>query len=48
MGAKNKDRWDLALAAMARVYGLVLVTRNVTDFEGEPYGFSIRSKTRRK
>ncbi|WP_298277600.1 type II toxin-antitoxin system VapC family toxin [uncultured Bradyrhizobium sp.] len=34
LGAKNKDRWDLALAATARVHDLVLVTRNVKDFEG--------------
>ncbi|MBY3135477.1 type II toxin-antitoxin system VapC family toxin [Rhizobium laguerreae] len=34
LGAKNKDRWDLALAATARVHGLVLVTRNIKDFEG--------------
>jgi len=34
LGIKNKDRWDLALAATARVHGLVLVTRNVWDFAG--------------
>ncbi|WP_348785825.1 hypothetical protein [Mesorhizobium sp. KR9-304] len=34
LGAKNKDRWDMALAATARVHGLVLVTRNTKDFEG--------------
>lgn len=34
LGAKNKDRWDLALAATARVHGLVLVTRNTRDFMG--------------
>ncbi|NEJ22626.1 PIN domain-containing protein [Rhizobium leguminosarum] len=34
LGAKNKDRWDLALAATARVHRLVLVTRNIRDFEG--------------
>lgn len=34
LGEKNKDRWDLALAATARVHGLVLVTRNVKDFGG--------------
>ncbi len=34
IGVKNKDRWDLALAATAQVHGLVLVTRNVKDFEG--------------
>ncbi|WP_420738131.1 type II toxin-antitoxin system VapC family toxin [Bradyrhizobium japonicum] len=33
LGSKNKDRWDLALAATARVYDLVLVTRNIKDFE---------------
>lgn len=34
LGEKNKDRWDLALAATARVHGLVLVTRNLKDFAG--------------
>lgn len=34
LGQKNKDRWDLALAATARVHGFVLVTRNVDDFAG--------------
>lgn len=34
LGAKNKDQWDMALAATARVHGLVLVTRNTKDFEG--------------
>jgi predicted nucleic acid-binding protein len=34
LGGKNKDRWDLALAATARVHGFVLVTRNVKDFAG--------------
>lgn len=34
LGVKNKDRWDLALAATARVHGLVLVTRNTKDFAG--------------
>ncbi len=34
LGAKNKDRWDMALAATARVHDLVLVTRNTKDFEG--------------
>lgn len=34
LGTKNKDRWDLALAATARVHDLVLVTRNVDDFLG--------------
>jgi len=33
LGAKNKDRWDLALAATARVHNFVLATRNVKDFE---------------
>lgn len=33
-GAKNKDRWDLALAATARIHSLVLVTRNTRDFVG--------------
>lgn len=31
LGSKDKDRWDLALAAAARVY--VLVTRSIEDFE---------------
>lgn len=34
LGNKNKDRWDLALAATARVHGLIIVTRNVSDFTG--------------
>ncbi len=34
LGGKSKDRWDLALAATARVHGFVLVTRNVKDFSG--------------
>ncbi|MGV1768022.1 type II toxin-antitoxin system VapC family toxin [Rhizobium rhizogenes] len=34
LGNKNKDRWDLALAATARVHGLIIVTRNVSDFAG--------------
>ncbi|WP_341487404.1 type II toxin-antitoxin system VapC family toxin [Pararhizobium sp. A13] len=34
LGNKNKDRWDVALAATARVYGLMIVTRNVSDFTG--------------
>lgn len=34
IGTKNKDRWDLALAATAQVHDLVLVTRNVKDFVG--------------
>ena len=34
LGVNNKDRWDLALAATARVHGLTLVTRNTTDFSG--------------
>jgi predicted nucleic acid-binding protein len=33
LGTKNKDRWDLALAATAKVRGFVLVTRNIKDFE---------------
>lgn len=34
LGNKNKDRWDVALAATARVHGLTIVTRNVSDFAG--------------
>lgn len=34
IGSKNKDRWDLALAATARVHDLILVTRNTRDFAG--------------
>ena len=34
LGKKNKDRWDLALVATARVHGFVLVTRNIKDFAG--------------
>jgi len=29
-----KDRWDLALVATARVHRLVIVTRNIKDFQG--------------
>lgn len=34
LGNKNKDRWDVALAATARIHGLTIVTRNVSDFAG--------------
>ncbi|MGI6246815.1 MAG: hypothetical protein ACOYJQ_13750 [Pseudochelatococcus sp.] len=34
LGNKNKDRWDVALAATARIRGLVVVTRNTSDFAG--------------
>lgn len=34
LGAKDKNQRDRALAATARVYGFVLVTRNVKDFAG--------------
>jgi len=34
LGAKDKDRLDVALAATARVRSLVVVTRNVRDFRG--------------
>ncbi len=33
IGTKNKDRWDLCLAATAIVHDLVLVTRNIKDFQ---------------
>ena len=34
LGAKDKNSRDRALAATARVRGLVLVTRNITDVRG--------------
>lgn len=34
VGEKDKHRDDMALAATARVHGLVLATRNVADFRG--------------
>lgn len=34
LGAKDKHQRDRALAATARVHGLVLVTRNVADMRG--------------
>lgn len=34
LGDRNKNQWDMALAATARVHGFVLVTRNVSDFAG--------------
>lgn len=34
LGAKEKDVRDRALAATARVHGLVLVTRNIKDVRG--------------
>lgn len=34
LGVQNKDRWDLALAATARIHNLTIVTRNITDFSG--------------
>lgn len=34
LGAKDKNQRDTALAATARVHGLVVVTRNVADFIG--------------
>ena len=34
LGGKDKDRLDVALAATARVRGLVVVTRNVRHFRG--------------
>lgn len=34
MGAKDKNRDDMAFAATSRIHGLVLATRNVAHFEG--------------
>ncbi len=34
LGAKDKHQRDMALAATARVHGIVLVTRNINDFRG--------------
>jgi predicted nucleic acid-binding protein len=34
LGAKDNNQRDVCLAATARVHDLVLVTRNVADFEG--------------
>jgi len=34
IGAKDRRQFDMALAATARVHGLVLVTRNIGDFYG--------------
>lgn len=34
IGRKDKNRDDAALAATARVRGLVVVTRNLADFRG--------------
>lgn len=34
LGAKEKNQRDTALAATARVHGLVIVTRNTKDFNG--------------
>ncbi len=34
LGGKDKDRLDVALAATARVRGLVVATRNVRHFHG--------------
>lgn len=34
LGAKQKNQRDMAIAATARVHGMVIVTRNVRDFEG--------------
>jgi len=34
LGAKDKHQRDMALAATARVHGMVVVTRNVKDFVG--------------
>lgn len=34
LGAKDKNQRDMALAATARVHGLVIVTRNTKDFVG--------------
>lgn len=34
LGAKQKNQRDMAIAATARVHGMVVVTRNVRDFAG--------------
>lgn len=34
VGQKNKSNFDLAYAATAKRHGLILVTRNVSDFAG--------------
>lgn len=34
LGAKDKNQRDRALAATARIHGLVLVTRNIADMRG--------------
>ena len=34
LGAKDKNQRDMAIAATARVHGLIIVTRNVKDFKG--------------
>ena len=35
---ENKDRWDIALAATARVHGLILVAWNLKDFKSRDVG----------
>lgn len=44
VGQKDKHRDDMALAATARVRGLVLVTRNVADFKGRDVRVLIPSR----
>ncbi len=45
LGAKDKNQRDVGLAATARVHGLVLVTRNVADFQGRGVRFVNPFKT---
>jgi predicted nucleic acid-binding protein len=44
LGGRNKDRWDVALAATARIYGLVIVTRTSPISRAVASGSSTHSK----